>query len=82
MRTCRRLEADDPEGAVVNVDPISIPNVPALNTVTFTLTLEPSPTELASMFSDTVYVVPTTLYGDGEIILAQWDLNFLVSVTP
>ena len=76
------MEATDPDGAIVDVDPPVYVNVPALNTVTFTLTLEPTPDELASMFSDTVYVVPTTLYGDGSVILAQWDLVFVVSVTP
>jgi hypothetical protein len=30
------------------------------------------------MFSDTVYVVPTVLYGDGEVILAAWDLIFVI----
>ena len=53
-----------------------------LLTVTFTLTLEPTPDALTSMFSDTVYIVPTTLYGDGEVILAQWNLNFLVTIDP
>ena len=32
------------------------------------------------MFSDTAFIVPTTLYGAGSVILAQWDLVFLVSV--
>ncbi len=74
------METDDPDGSVVDVDPIAYYDVPALNSVTFTLTLEPNPADLASMFSDSVIVVPTTLYGDGEVILAQWDLQFLVTV--
>jgi hypothetical protein len=64
------------------VDPPGYYEIPAMNTVSFTLILEPTPDALVSMFSDTVYVVPTTLYGDGEIILAQWNLNFVVTVTP
>jgi len=50
-----------------------------MNTVEFTLTLQPTPEELETMFSDTVYVVPTVLYGDGEIVLAAWDLIFVVT---
>jgi hypothetical protein len=76
------LDAEDPAGTLVSVDPPAYYEVPALNTVTFTLTLEPTPDTLASMWSDTVFVVPTTLYGDGEVILAQWDLIFVVTVTP
>ena len=75
------LEAEDPDGTLVMVDPPAYYDVPALNTVTFTLTLQPSSEELESMWSDTVYTVPTTLYGDGSVILAQWDLIFVVSVS-
>ena len=75
------MEADDPEGTIVDVMPVSYVNVPAMNTVDFTLTLTPTPDEAASIFSDTVYIVPTTLYGDGEVILAQWDLVFLITPT-
>jgi len=76
------MEAEDPSGALASVDPPAYYDVPALNTVSFTITLQPSPDTLATMFSDTVFVVPTTLYGDGEVILAEWDLNFVVSVSP
>jgi hypothetical protein len=76
------MEATDPDGAIVFVDPPAYYEIPAMNSVSFTLTLEPSPDSLVSMFSDTVYVVPTTLYGDGEVILAQWNLNFLVTIDP
>jgi len=76
------MEAEDPAGALASVDPPAYYDVPALNNVSFTVTLQPTPDTLATMFSDTVFVVPTTLYGDGAVILAQWDLNFLVSVTP
>ena len=73
------MEYTDDDAYVVTVDPPSYTNVPALNTVEFTLTLSPSPTELETMFSDTVYVVPTILYGDSEVILAAWDLVFVVT---
>jgi hypothetical protein len=76
------MVVDDPTGAVANVDPVAYFDVPALNTVDFTITIEPSPMTLATMFSDTAFIVPTTLYGDGSVILAQWDLVFLVTVTP
>ena len=76
------MEALDPTGALVYIDPPMYTDIPALNTVTFTLTLEPTPDTMASMFSDTVFEVPVTLYGDGSVILAQWDVSFLVSVTP
>jgi len=72
----------DPTGAITDVDPPVMYDVPALNTVTFTITLEPTPDTLATMFSDTVFVVPTTLLGDGGVVLAEWDLSFVVSVTP
>ena len=75
------MEAEDPSGALASVEPPAYYDVPALNTVSFTITLQPSPDTLATMFSDTVFVVPTTLYGDGEVILAEWDLNFVVSVS-
>ena len=76
------MVATDPAGAIVAVDPPVLYDVPAQNTVTFTITLEPTPAELATMFSDTVYAVPVTLLGDGGVVLAQWTLSFLVSVTP
>jgi hypothetical protein len=76
------LEAEDPEGTLVMVDPPAYYSVPALNTVSFTLTLEPTPETLSTMWSDTVFVVPTVLYGDGAVVLATWDLIFVVEVTP
>ena len=76
------MEANDPDEAIVTVDPIAYYNIPALNTVSFTLTLEPTPAAAASMFSDTVYVVPTTLYGDGSVVLAEWDLIFVITYSP
>ncbi len=75
------MVAEDPTGAVANVDPVAYFDVPALNTVDFTITLEPSPMTLATMFSDTAFIVPTTLYGDGSVVLAEWDLVFLVTVS-
>jgi len=76
------MVADDPTGAFTEVAPVAYFDVPALNTVSFTITLEPEPAVLATMFSDTAFVVPTTLYGDGSVVLAQWDLVFLVTVSP
>ncbi len=76
------MEVEDPTGAVANVSPAAYFDVPALNTVDFTVTIEPDAGTLATMFSDTAFVVPTTLYGDGSVILGQWDLVFLVTVTP
>ncbi len=76
------IETVDPAGAIVYVDPPAYFDIPAMNTVQFTLTVEPTPSELVSMFSDTLYIVPTTLYGDGEAVLATWDLIFVVSITP
>ena len=76
------METDDPDGVIVAVDPTVYNDVPALNTVEFTLTLQPTPAEAATIFSDRVYVVPTTLYGDGEVVLWQGDLSFLISVGP
>ena len=73
------MEASDPDGAIVTIDPPSYEDIPAMNVVEFTLTLQPTPEELETMFSDTVYVVPTVLYGDGEIVLAAWDLIFVIS---
>jgi hypothetical protein len=74
------MEVDDTDddAYVVTIDPPTYFDIPALNTVQFTLTLQPTPEELATMFSDTVYVVPTVLYGDGEVILAAWDLIFVI----
>ena len=76
------MEVDDGDGALVDVDPPSYADIPAMNSVTFTLTLEPEPETLTTMFSDTVYVIPATLYGDGEVVLATWDLIFVVSAVP
>ncbi len=73
------LVTEDPTETVVSVSPESYVNVPALNTVSFTLSLSPDTASGVSMFSDTVYVVPTTLYGDGTVVLAQWDLIFVVT---
>jgi hypothetical protein len=70
----------DPDGAILTVSPSSYEDVPALNSVTFTFSLEPAVVEDgASMFSDSVYVVPTTLYGDGGVVLATWELSFVVT---
>jgi len=68
--------------AIVGVTPNVYYDVPALNTVIFTFTLEPTPAEAASMFSDTVYEVPTVLYGNGQVILATWNLIFVVTLSP
>ncbi len=73
------MEYTDDDAYVVTVDPPSYTAIPAMNEVQFTLTLSPSPAELETMFSDTVYVVPTILYGDSEVILAAWDLVFVVT---
>jgi hypothetical protein len=73
------MEAEAPGGTVLNIDPLSYNDIPAMNVVNFTLTLSPEATTDVTMFSDTVWVIPTTLYGDGEIILAQWDLIFVVT---
>jgi hypothetical protein len=73
------MEYVDDDAYVVTVEPLSYSNIPALNVVEFTLTLMPSPSELETMFSDTVYIVPTILYGDEEVILAAWDLVFVVT---
>jgi hypothetical protein len=73
------LTTEDPGDTVVGVSPESYVNVPALNTVSFTLTLSPDAASGVSMFSDTIYVVPTTLYGDGAVVLATWDLIFTVT---
>jgi len=76
------MEAEDPTGALVSVDPPSISDVPAMSTVEFTITLEPTPATAATLFSDQVFVVPTTLLGDGAVVLAEWDLVFTVTPTP
>jgi len=74
------MTPEDAEGAIVTVEPPAYEDVPALNSVTFTFTLEPeTPEDAASMFSDSVYVVPTTLYGDDGVVLATWDLSFVVT---
>ncbi len=71
-----------PPGTAVTASPSVYYDVPALNTVSFTLTLNPDAATGASMFSDTIFTVPTTLYGDGTVILAQWDLIFVVTASP
>jgi len=76
------LEMEAPPGTSVSASPSVINDVPALNTVSFTLTLSPDAGTGTSMFSDTIFTVPTTLYGDGEVILAQWDLIFVVTSSP
>jgi hypothetical protein len=76
------MVADDPADAIVTVTPTTYFDIPALNTVTFTLELTPELPEGATIFSDIVYTVPTTLLGDGEVVLAQWDLIFVVSPPP
>ena len=68
--------------AIVNVAPNVYYDIPALNTVTFTFTLQPTPATAATMFSDTVYEVPTVLYGDGAVVLATWNLIFVVTLSP
>lgn len=76
------MEAEDPSGTIVTVSPEAYYDVAAANTVTFTLTLEPTPAEAATLFSDTVYNVPVTLYGDGTVVLAEWLLSFVIETTP
>ena len=76
------IVTEAPPGTTVTASPSSIPNVPALNTVSFTLTLNPDAGTGTTMFSDTVFVVPTTLYGNGTVILAEWDLIFVVTSSP
>ena len=73
------IEAEVPSGTLLNVDPPSYSDIPALNVVTFTLTLEPEATTDLTMFSDTVWVIPTTLYGNGQVVLREWDLIFVVT---
>ncbi len=68
--------------AIVNVTPNVYYDVPALNTVTFSFTLEPTPAAAATMFSDTVYEVPVVLYGNGQVVLANWNLIFVVTLSP
>ncbi len=75
------METEDPDGAIVDIFPPSYSNIAAMNTVSFDLTLTPTPEAAASIFSDTVYVVPTVLYGDGEVILAYWDLVFVITAS-
>ena len=77
-----RMETDDPAGTIATVDPPMYLNVPARNEISFTITLEPVSGGGPSMFSDSVYTVPTTLRGDDDVILAEWDLVFVVSSTP
>jgi hypothetical protein len=76
------MEAEDPADAIVTIEPPAYYDVPALNTVTFTLTLEPTPEAATTMFSDTIYNVPVVLYGDGEVVLAEWLLSFVVQAGP
>jgi hypothetical protein len=76
--------ASFPTDAAVTVSPAVQYDVPALNTVTFTFTLTPNPTpaELATMFSSVVYEVPAVLYGDGQVILWNLNLFFVVTFAP
>ena len=76
------IVTEAPAGTTVTASPSVYYDIPALNTVSFTMTLSPDTGSGASMFSDTVYVVPTTLYGDGSVILATWDLIFVVTAAP
>jgi hypothetical protein len=76
------MEAQAPGGTLLNIDPPSYNDIPAMNVVNFTLTLSPQASTDVTMFSDTVWVIPTTLYGDGAVILAQWDLIFVVTSSP
>jgi hypothetical protein len=73
------LTTTDPTETIVSVTPAAYIGVPALNTVSFTLSLAPDTASGVSMFSNSVYIVPTTLYGDGSVVLAQWDLIFTVT---
>jgi len=73
------MEAEAPGGTLLNIDPPSYNDIPAMNVVNFTLTLSPEATTDVTMFSDTVWVIPSTLYGDGQVILAEWDLIFVVT---
>ena len=76
------MEAEAPGGTLLNIEPPFYNDVSAMNTKAFTLTLSPEATTDVTMFSDTVWVIPTTLYGDGAVILAQWDLIFQVTNSP
>ena len=73
------MDVEDPSGAIADVDPAVMTDVPAQNTVQFTVTIAPDGTAGPSVFSNTVYMVPTTLYGDDGVILAEWDLSFVVT---
>ena len=73
------LTTEAPGDTLVSVSPESYTAVPALNTVSFTFTLSPDFTSGVSMFSNSIYIVPTTLYGDGTVVLATWDLIFTVT---
>jgi hypothetical protein len=72
------MSTDDPANVIVSVNPIAYYNVPAQGIVEFELTLQPTPLEASTIFSDTVYVVPTQILGDGEIVLWEGDLTFLI----
>ena len=76
------MEADAPVGTLLDIVCDDCEDIPAMNVVNFTLTLSPQASTDVTMFSDTIWVIPTTLYGDGEIILAQWDLIFVVTSSP
>ena len=73
------MEAEDPAGAITSVVPPAYYNEPAMSTVSFDVTLTPDSSTPVSMYSDTLFVVPTTLYGDGSVVLATWDLIFVVT---
>lgn len=64
---------------LVDVDPPVYYDVPALNALTFTVTVEPPSGAPVSMFSDRAAVVSTVLHGAGAVNLAQWDLVFVFS---
>jgi len=86
------IVANPPTGTVANIVASCSPtgvedfcnDVPALNNVSFTMTLTPDVGTPATMFSSTVWTVPTTLYGTSgpgtaPVILAQWELVFVVT---
>jgi hypothetical protein len=86
------IVANPPTGAVANIVASCSPtgvedycnDVAAMNNVEFTMTLTPDVGTAPTMFSSTVWTVPTTLYGtsgpgSAPVILAQWELVFVVT---
>jgi hypothetical protein len=86
------IVANPPTGTVANIVASCSPtgvedycnDVLAQSTVNFTMTLTPDVGTPPTMFSSTVWTVPTTLYGNNgggsaNIILAQWELVFVVT---